>query len=345
MSEWIDLRSDTLTRPTQGMMEAMFQAKVGDDVYGEDPTVNELQEYVADLFGKEAALFCPSGTMCNQIAIRIQTRPQDQVICDQWAHVYLYEGGGIAANSHCSVKLLAGNRGRLNASQVQGAINPEDVHFPRTSLVALENTSNKGGGSCYPLADIVAIRELCDKHGLSLHLDGARVFNALVAQGHTPQQMGEHFDTLSICLSKGLGAPVGSLLLGSESLISEALRVRKMFGGGMRQAGYLAAAGLYALQNQVSRLSDDHRRAQAIGMALLDCPWVAEVLPVETNIVVFQPDPKHVSRAELVSLLADAHIKVSAFGENYVRMVTHLDLSESQIERIIEQLDGLPIPV
>ncbi|MEM9985253.1 MAG: GntG family PLP-dependent aldolase, partial [Bacteroidota bacterium] len=232
MSEWIDLRSDTLTRPTPGMMEAMFQARVGDDVYGEDPTVNTLQAYAADLFGKEAALFCPSGTMCNQIAIRIQTRPQDQVICDQWAHVYLYEGGGIAANSQCSVKLLPGHRGRINASQVQTAINPEDIHFPRTALVALENTSNKGGGSCYALADIAAIRELCDVHGLKLHLDGARVFNAMVAQENTPKQMGAHFDTLSICLSKGLGAPVGSLLLGSKALIKEALRVRKMFGGG-----------------------------------------------------------------------------------------------------------------
>ena len=340
MSEWIDLRSDTLTRPTQGMMEAMFQAKVGDDVYGEDPTVNELQEYVADLFGKEAALFCPSGTMCNQIAIRIQTRPQDQVICDQWAHVYLYEGGGIAANSHCSVKLLAGNRGRLNASQVQGAINPEDVHFPRTSLVALENTSNKGGGSCYPLADIVAIRELCDKHGLSLHLDGARVFNALVAQGHTPQQMGEHFDTLSICLSKGLGAPVGSLLLGSESLISEALRVRKMFGGGMRQAGYLAAAGLYALENLVDRLAEDHAKAKAIAEVLSAQDYVEEVMPCETNILIFKLTSKYNNEAFLAKL-AEHDVHAFGFGPQLIRFVTHYDFTDEHLEQLLQVLKKL----
>lgn len=341
----IDLRSDTVTQPTKEMKAAMFQARVGDDVYGEDPSVNALQEEAAALFGQEAGLFCPSGTMCNQIAIRVHTRPQDEVICDQWAHIYLYEGGGIASNSLCSVRLLPGDRGRINAQQVREAIQPDNIHFPRTSLVALENTSNKGGGSCYDLEQIAEIRAVCDEHGLALHLDGARVFNALVAKGYTAAQLGQYFDTISICLSKGLGTPVGSILLGKKAQIREALRVRKVMGGGMRQAGFLAEAGRYALQHHIVRLPEDHRRAQQLATLLGDCPWVAEVLPVETNIVVFQPTPKHISRAELVDRLKEAGVLVSTFGANYVRMVTHLHIDDAAIERVGELLQGMSVPV
>ncbi len=341
----IDLRSDTVTKPTPAMKEAMFQARVGDDVYEEDPSVNALQEEAATLFGKEVGLFCPSGTMCNQIAIRIHTRPQDEVICDQWAHIYLYEGGGIASNSLCSVRLLPGDRGRINAEQVRKAIQPDNIHFPRTSLVALENTSNKGGGSCYDLDSIAEIRKVCDEHGLALHLDGARVFNSLVAKGYSAEELGQYFDTISICLSKGLGAPVGSVLLGTSAHIHEAKRVRKVMGGGMRQAGYLAEAGRYALAHHVDRLAVDHHRATRLGQILGDLPWVAEVLPVETNIVVFQPTPKYLEREDLLENLKNAGILVSAFGENYVRMVTHLQIDDAMVERVGQVLDEMVVPV
>ncbi|MDX2246898.1 MAG: GntG family PLP-dependent aldolase [Bacteroidia bacterium] len=337
----IDLRSDTVTRPTPAMKEAMFQAVVGDDVFGEDPTVNALQEKAAAMFGMEAALFCPSGTMCNQIAIRISTQPQDEIICDQDSHIYLYEGGGVAAHSSASLRLLSGDRMRLNPQQIEENINAENIHFPTTSLVSLENTCNKGGGSYYTLGEVAAISEVCRRHGLRLHLDGARIFNALVATGDKAEDYGRYVNTLSVCLSKGLGAPVGSLLLGSKADIKKALRVRKMFGGGMRQAGYLAAAGIYALDHNITRLSDDHRRAKTLGAALSKQPWVAELLPVETNIVVFRPDATQIPRDTVVSNLKAAGILVSSFGRDWVRMVTHLDVDDEDIKQAIAVLARL----
>ncbi|MEO1806555.1 MAG: GntG family PLP-dependent aldolase [Bacteroidota bacterium] len=339
----IDLRSDTLTQPTAAMREAMFQAQVGDDVYGEDPSINELQAYTADLFGKEDALFCASGTMCNQIAIRVSTQPQDEVICDQRAHIYLYEGGGLMVNSFVSVRLLQGDRSRLHAAQIEENINPDDVHFPRTSLVALENTANKGGGSIYLLSQIAAIREVCDRHGLRLHLDGARIMNACVAGGYTPKDMGDQFDTISICLSKGLGAPVGSVLVGDKATIQHAKRVRKMLGGGMRQGGFLAAAGLYALQHHVDRLEEDHRRAQKIGAFLEKADWIEDLMPVETNIVAFKPNSDAISTDALKAYLTSQDIHVSAFGPGYLRMVTHLHITDEMTDRVIHVLAQAPV--
>ncbi len=265
MNQIIDLRSDTVTKPTPGMLDAMLRAEVGDDVWGEDPTVSALEESTAHRFGMEAGLFCPSGTMTNQIAIRVHTQPQQEVICHKQSHIYLYEGGGIAYNSLASVRLLDGERGLLNAEDVAAAINPDDIHYPETALVAIENTVNKGGGACYSLERIASISRICQEHHLPLHLDGARVFNALVATNESPGAYGQYFDSISVCLSKGLGAPVGSVLLGSHAFIHQARRVRKVFGGGMRQAGYLAAAGLYALNHHVERLLDDHRCARVLG--------------------------------------------------------------------------------
>ena len=334
----IDLRSDTVTQPTSEMLETMMRANVGDDVYGEDPSINALQEKAATMFGKEAALFCPSGTMCNQIAIRISTRPQDQVMCDQRAHIYLYEGGGIAANSLATVRLIEGNRGRLTAQQVEANINADDPHFPRTSLVALENTSNKGGGSCYELSEIEAISQVCRKFGLRLHLDGARIFNALVKTGQDPQTLGQYFDTISFCLSKGLGAPVGSLLVGSKTDIKEALRVRKVMGGGMRQAGFLAAAGLYALDHHIDRLAEDHRRAGILAEAISQLSWVEDLMPVETNLVAFKPDPNYITFDSLYQKLRELHIYGSNFGYGYIRFVTHLDITDDMISQVITTL-------
>lgn len=338
----VDLRSDTLTRPTPGMLEAMFAAEVGDDVYGEDPSINALQQQAAALFNKEAALFCPSGTMANQIAIRISTQPQDQVICDKKAHIYLYEGGGIAANSLVSTRLIDGDRGRISPQQVLENINPEDQHFPRTTLVSLENTSNKGGGSYYTLPEIAAISEVCKSHSLRLHLDGARVFNALIATGEDSHDYGQYFDTISFCLSKGLGTPVGSLLLGSQADIEQALRVRKMMGGGMRQAGFLAAAGRYALAHHIDRLAEDHRRAAALGEMLAAHPGVKDLLPVDTNIIAFMPDPAWKEEIVLRDQLAEKGIYSSVFGGGYLRFVTHLDIDDEMIDYVIQTFRQLP---
>src|SRR5690348_7547335 len=284
----IDFRSDTVTKPTEGMLAAMASAKVGDDVFGEDPSINELETLAANMFGMEAAIFCPSGTMTNQIGIKCHTQPGDEIICDESSHVYQYEGGGIAFNSGASVKLLNGDRGRITADQVKASINPDDAHRARTSVVSLENTSNRGGGSCYEFADMKKIGEVCREHKLAFHLDGARVWNAIVAKNETTKQYGELFDSISICLSKGLGAPVGSLLLGKKDFIKKARRVRKVFGGGMRQAGFLAAAGTYALQNHIQRLKEDHAHAKQIADALSEKSFVKQVLPVETNIIIFE---------------------------------------------------------
>ena len=261
---FVDLRSDTVTRPTPAMLAAMAAATVGDDVYEEDPTVRRLEEMAAARFGLEAGLFCPSGTMTNQIAIKAHTEPLSEVICEQTAHVYLWEVGGIAFHSSASVALLAGNRGRLTAEQVEAAIRPQNIHYPTTRLVCLENTHNRGGGSCYNWDDMAAISDVAKRHGLARHLDGARVFNALVATGQRSEDYAQLFDSISVCLSKGLGAPVGSVMLGSAAFIQKTKRIRKVMGGGMRQAGYLAAAGIYALENNVERLADDHRRASRL---------------------------------------------------------------------------------
>ena len=326
----LDLRSDTLTQPTAGMKEAMFAAPLGDDVFGEDPTVNALETKIAALFGMEAALFCPSGTMTNQIAIRLHTGPQKEVICHQYSHIYLYEGGGIMANSMASVKLLTGDLGKITASQVAESINPDDVHAPETTLVSLENTMNKGGGSIYTLDEIKPIHALCKEKGLKLHLDGARLFNALVESGESPADWGAHFDTISICLSKGLGCPIGSVLLGTKADIKRAKKVRKVFGGGMRQAGFLAAAGIYALDHQVERLKEDHRRARVLGQFLVQAPHVAEVLPVATNIVIARLEGK--SPEMYLQELSSKGIKGVKFGKDLVRFVTHLDFGDAHLE-------------
>jgi len=326
----IDLRSDTVTRPTAGMKEAMFSAPVGDDVFGEDPTVNALEEKAAKLFGMESAMFCPSGTMTNQIAIRLHTRIQTEVICHKYSHIYLYEGGGIMSNSLASVKLLEGDLGKITADQVKAAINPDDVHAPETTLVSLENTMNKGGGSIYRLDEIVPIRKVCDDNGLKLHLDGARLFNALAETGESPADWGAQFDTISICLSKGLGCPVGSLLLGSKSDIKRARKVRKVWGGGMRQAGFLAAAGIYALDNHVNRLKADHSRARALGAMLLKLSFVSEVFPVATNIVIARLEG--LTPEEFMKKFDEQQIKSVKFGPDLVRFVTHLDFGDGELE-------------
>lgn len=330
----IDFRSDTVTRPTPGMKAVMDAAPVGDDVFGEDPSINALEAKSAALFGKEAGLFCPSGTMTNQIAIRVHTRPGDEVICDWSAHIYQYEGGGIAANSGASVRLLQGDRGLVTAQMVREAINPDDVHKPRTALVSLENTSNRGGGSCYNLEDIAAIRQVCGENGLPLHLDGARLFNALIAKGQSPMEMGGLFDTISVCLSKGLGAPVGSVLLGPKDFIHKARRVRKLFGGGMRQAGSLAAAASYALEHHVERLSEDHQHARMLGETLQQLPWVARVLPVETNILIFEVTAPQTA-AGIVASLKENGVLAYAIAPMQVRLVTHLDISEGMVQQTI----------
>jgi threonine aldolase len=334
----IDLRSDTLTKPTQPMLEAMFSASVGDDVFGDDPTVNALEEKAARLFGMESALFCASGTMTNQLAIRVHTRPGSEVICDKNSHIYLYEGGGIALNSFSSVKLLEGDRGRINAQQVRDAVNnPDDVHAAVSRLVSLENTMNKGGGCYYNLQDIQAIRLVCNEYGLGLHLDGARLFNALVETGESPVEYGRVFDSISICLSKGLGCPVGSLLLGTKDFVKQARRFRKVMGGGWRQAGYLAAAGIYALDYHVERLREDHARARAIGQMLQQLPEVEEIFPIDTNIVIFRL-PETILAVDYVAQLAQKGIRAVTFGKHLVRFVTHMDFTDQQLEELGKRL-------
>jgi threonine aldolase len=330
----IELRSDTFTKPSPGMLEAMMQAKVGDDVFSEDPTINELEAKMAAMFGKEAGLFCPSGTMANQVAIKCHTQPADEVICDELSHVYQYEGGGIAFNSGCSVKLVQGNRGRITASQVEKAINPDDVHKPVSRLVSLENTANRGGGACYDFNDLLAIRQVCNRHSMSLHLDGARLFNAMVAKHETPLQYGNNFDSISICLSKGLGTPVGSVLISSSPFIKKARRFRKILGGGMRQGGFLAAAGLYALENNIARLKEDHLNAKAVSDAVSEQQWVGEILPSETNILIFSVKGKYTAPS-LVNALEAFGVKTIAISPTQVRMVFHLDVTEEMTDQLI----------
>src|SRR6201991_5248684 len=334
----VDLRSDTVIKPTPGMLEAMWSAKVGDDVFGEDETVNALEQKAAAIFGMEAGLFCPSGTMTNQIAIKCFTQPLDELIADQTAHVYRYEGGGIAFNSGVSTRLLNGYRGILTPEMIEPEINADNVHYPHTSLVVLENTVNKGGGSCYTLEQIKPIAKLCKDKGLKLHLDGARIFNALAHTGDKAADYGKYFDGISVCLSKGLGAPVGSVFLASKETIKYARRVRKVFGGGMRQAGFLAAAGIYALDHHVERLKIDHAHAQILAEQLTNCGWVANVLPQETNIVLFDTvEPASV----VLQRFAEKGIKALSTDKHRIRFVLHLDVHPEQVEYVVNVLAGM----
>lgn len=336
----IDLRSDTVTRPTPAMLNAMMTAPVGDDVFGEDPSINQLEKMSAELFGMEAALYCPSGTMSNQVAIKCHTQPGDEVICEKSSHVYIYEGGGIAFNSGSQVRALEGNLGRVTAGQVSQVINPDDVHRARTSLVSLENTCNRGGGSCYDFEEIKKIRQVCTEHGLHLHLDGARLFNALVATGQQARSYGEVFDSISVCLNKGLGCPIGSILMGPAPFIRQARRVRKVFGGGMRQAGFMAAAGIYALEHHIGRLAEDHAHAHRIAAALEKKGFVRGIMPVETNIIIFEVDPALPART-LTGQLKERDILAIAIAPTQVRFVLHLDISPEMVDRtvaVIEQL-------
>ena len=336
----IDFRSDTVTKPTPGMLAYMQTAPVGDDVFGEDPSINSLEEKTAKMFGFEAGLFCPSGTMTNQLAIKTHTQAGDEVICDEIAHIYQYEGGGIAFNSGCSVRLLHGDRGLLNAAQIQAAINPIDVHKSITSLVSLENTSNRGGGACYDFNTFYEIQKVTKANQLALHLDGARIFNAIVHKKENAADYGKVFDSVSICLSKGLGAPVGSVLVGSGHFIKKARRWRKVFGGGMRQAGYLAAAGIYAIENHVERLNQDHIHAIALKEALEAKSFVDHVLPVETNIVIAVMTGAY-TPAAFVQALKEQNILAYVMTPIQVRFVLHLDISPDALAKTIETIQKI----
>ena len=335
----INLLSDTVTKPTPGMLQAMMAAEVGDDVFREDPTVNALEALCAEMFGHEAGLFCPSGTMTNQIALKVHTRPLDEVICDEMSHIYQYEVGGYAFNSGIGVNLIRTPNGILTADLVEAAVRPLFDWLPKSTLVVLENTCNKGGGGTYTLEAIRAIRAVCQRKNLALHLDGARIFNALVATGGTPADIGVLVDSASICLSKGLGAPVGSVLVGNRAFIGEARRVRKAMGGGMRQAGYLAAAGIYALRHHVERLQEDHAHARRLADILEEMPYVDNIRPVETNIVIFDLVPP-TTPALFLDYLEKNGAKASAFGPQTIRMVTHLDVSAEMVEQAAAILRG-----
>lgn len=339
----IDLISDTVTKPTAGMLEAMMTAKVGDDVFQMDPTVNALQEKAAKLFGMEAALFFPSGTMANQTAIKLHTQPGDLVICDKYAHIYNYESGGVAFNSGVTCKLVDGNRGMFTANQIEemAAVQPQ-IYLPFTKLISIENTTNKGGGACWDYKEIEKIHKVAKKNNLSLHLDGARLFNALVEKNETPKQYGALFDTISICLSKGLGAPIGSLLLGSKETITRALRVRKLLGGGMRQVGFLAAAGMYALDNNIDRLREDHKKAKEISQILEKCSYITKIEPVETNILIFYVDDK-IGETNFIKKMKDKNILLTPMGEGKIRIVTHLDYTDDMHEVLLGELKNFSI--
>jgi threonine aldolase len=337
----IDLRSDTVTKPTKGMLDAMMTANVGDDVYKEDPSVNALEERLAHLFGKDQALFFPTGSMANQTALKLHTNPGEQVICDKYAHIYNYEGGGASFNSGISCKLINGHRGMFTAAQVEECINPPDFyHSPLTTLVEVENTTNKGGGACWNFEELKRIRTVCNTHNLGYHLDGARFWNALVHTKETTEDYGQLFDTISVCLSKGLGCPIGSVLIGNNDIMKGAIRVRKILGGGMRQVGYLAAAGMYALDHHLDRLTDDHKKAKDIGKALERLSIIKKVEPIETNIVIFELE-SHVDENRFLNQLLEKNIHIIGMGSNKLRMVTHLDYTDDMHGQLLDVLNAL----
>ena len=336
----IDLRSDTVTKPSKGMLDAMMSAQVGDDVFREDPTVNELEERLAKLFGKQKALFFPSGSMANQIAIKLHTNPGEQVICDKYAHIYNYEVGGVAFHSGASCKLIDGHRGMFTAEQVKEAINPSEYYYSQTSLVEVENTTNKGGGACWDFQELENIKNVCKTNNLGFHLDGARLWNAMVAKNETTMQYGQLFDTVSVCLSKGLGCPIGSVLIGDAEIMKKSLSLRKLFGGNMRQVGYLAAAGLYALDNNIERLADDHKRAKEIGAELSKLSIIRKVEPIETNIVIFELNDG-VDEAQFLNNLKEKHIHIIGMGSNKLRVVTHLDYTDQMHDKLISELKSI----
>ena len=333
----IDLRSDTVTKPSKKMKTFMMDAFLGDDVFQDDPTVRELEDKTAKMFGHQAGLFCSSGTMTNQIALMVYLRPGDEVICSSEAHIYNYEGGGIARNSGASARLINRDSGIVYLEEIIDNINPDDIHYPVTSLVALENTINRGGGICYPIAEIERISKFCKSKNIPLHLDGARLFNALVKTGVKSNHIGPLFDSISICFSKGLGAPVGSVLVGSKEFIHKARRVRKVIGGGMRQVGMLAAAGIYALENNIERLAVDHHHADLLAEALSNCSWIDKVMDVETNIVIGYMKESF-QNANFVDKLQELGVSIVSFGKGRIRMVTHLDISKKDIEKVISLL-------
>ena len=337
----VDLRSDTVTVPSKGMLEFMMDSNVGDDVYGEDPTVNQLQNKVASIFGKDVGMFFPSGTMANQTAIKLHTNPGEQVICDKYSHIYNYEGGGASFNSGVSFNLINGERGMFNAKQAADSINPKDFyHSPLSSLIAVENTTNKGGGACWNINELKQIKKIAKLNNLGMHLDGARIWNALIANGDNPLEIGKIFDTISVCLSKGLGCPIGSVLIGDKNIMNNALRIRKILGGGMRQAGYLANAGLYALDNNIERLSEDHKKAKEIGEVLMKSKFVKSVEKIETNIVIFQLQ-EDINEFSFIKKLNKLNIKLISMGSNKLRLVTHLNYTNNHHEYFISSIKSL----
>jgi threonine aldolase len=337
----INLISDTVTKPSLEMLQYMFNAKVGDDVFKQDPTVNEFEAMVANLFGMEGALFFPTGTMANQTAIKLHTNPGDQIICDKWSHIHLYESGGASSNSGVNFNLLEGHRGLITAEQVKEGINdPEFYHAPLSKLVSIENTTNKGGGACYEIEELIKIKQVCDAHNLKYHLDGARLWNALIAKKQHPKQFGEIFDTISVCFSKGLGAPIGSVLVSDAATIKRAIRIRKIFGGNMRQSGYLAAAGIYALQNNINRLEEDHRKAKELGAVLEKLSWIEKVEPIETNILIFMVK-KPLDEKVVIQKFKDKGIAISSMGQGKLRIVTHLDYREVMHDYVLETLSKM----
>lgn len=338
----IDLRSDTVTKPSKAMKQAMLQANVGDDVFREDPTVNELEERVAKMFGKSKALFFPSGTMANQTAIKLHTQPGDQIICDKYAHIFNYESGGVSFNSGVSCNLINGERGMFNAKQVEKAINPDVYYYSKTSLVEIENTANKGGGACWDFNEIIKIKAVCTLNNLGLHLDGARLWNAIICKNETAAQYGNVFDTISVCFSKGLGCPVGSILVGNSELMNNAIRLRKLFGGNMRQSGYLAAAAIYALDNNINRLNEDHQKAKEIGVWLNALTMVKHVEIIETNIVIFKLH-KDANEKKFITTLKQYNVLIISMGNGKLRMVTHLDYTQVMHEKLYYILKNFKI--
>ena len=339
----VNLISDTVTKPSKEMLHAMINAEVGDDVFKEDPSVNKLEEMIAKMFNKTSALFFPSGTMTNQVAIKINTEPGDELICDHYSHVYNYEGGGASFNSGVSCKLIEGDRGRIFSKQIQKNINkPDFYHSPKTSLVCLENTTNKGGGAIYDFNEIKKIRNLCDKHNIGLHLDGARLWNALVETNETAKDYGNIFDTISLCFSKGLGCPVGSILVGSVEKINKALRIRKVLGGGMRQSGYLASAAIFAIENQIDDLKNDHIKAKEIESVLKNLNFIKKVEPVSTNIIIFSLIDE-VDETYFINKMKENNILIISLGEDKLRIVTHRDYTDFQHDYFLSTIQKIKI--